>query len=104
MPWEILRTEKVPKESDRPVTFVSNSGSIPGYYSRITLMPEYCIGLTVLVGGETGLLSEIQELLTTKLIREADPILWRELAEIYDGTYVSLDDTLNHLSLSRVRL
>lgn len=95
MPWEILRTEKVLKDSNRPVTFVSKSGGMPGYYSQITLMPEYGLGLTILVGGETGLLSEIQELVTTQLIREADPVLWRELSGIYDGTYVAVDDMLD---------
>lgn len=95
MPWEILRTEKVLKERQRPVTFVTKSGGMPGYYSRITLMPEYGLGLTILVGGETQLLSEIQELITTRLIRESDPILWSELSNAYDGTYLAVSDTLN---------
>lgn len=95
MPWEILRTEKVLKEKQKPVTFVTKSGGMPGYYSRITLMPEYGLGLTILVGGETELLSEIQELVSTKLLREADPILWYELSKEYDGTYVAVDESLN---------
>lgn len=95
MPWEILRTEKVLDERQRPVTFVTKSGGMPGYYSRITLMPEYGLGLTILVGGETQLLSEIQELITTRLIRESDPILWSELADAYDGTYSAEHNSLN---------
>lgn len=94
MPWEILRTEKVLKERQRPVTFVSKSGGMPGYYSRVTFMPEYGLGLTILVGGETGLLSELLELITTRLIREADPILWGELSGLYDGTYEAVEDGL----------
>ncbi|SMY27390.1 unnamed protein product [Zymoseptoria tritici ST99CH_1A5] len=95
MPWEILRTEKVLEARQRPVTFVTKSGGMPGYYSRITLMPEYGLGLTILVGGETELLSELQELITTRLIREGDPILWSELADAYDGRYLAKDSSLN---------
>jgi CubicO group peptidase (beta-lactamase class C family) len=95
MPWEILRTEKVLSESKRPVTFVSKSGGIPGYYSKITLMPEYGLGLTILVGGEKSLLDEILEIVTVNLIREAEEVLWGELADMFDGTYVTTKPCLN---------
>lgn len=47
MPWEIFRTDRMLRDSRRPVTFVTKSGGLDGYYSQILLMPEYGLGLTI---------------------------------------------------------
>ncbi|KAK5124975.1 hypothetical protein LTR85_001165 [Meristemomyces frigidus] len=96
MPWEIFRTDKIlGKGNKRPVTFVTKAGGVPDYFSRITLMPEYGLGLTIFIGGANSLLNEIQEIVTVELIRAAEIIIWRDIEATYTGTYTSTNPTLN---------
>ncbi|TKA72252.1 hypothetical protein B0A55_06816 [Friedmanniomyces simplex] len=91
MPWETFRTDKILKQSNRPVTFVTKSGGVPDYFSRITLMPEYGFGLTIIIGGESSLLDKIQEAVTVPLIRAAEDSIWEDMDAIYTGTYNTPD-------------
>lgn len=97
MPWEIFRTDATLKESQRPVTFVTKGGGLPGYATLITVMPEYGLGLTVLVGCMDGhaLLSSVQEIVTVSLIQAAEEQIWENIDAKYSGTYVAVDSGLN---------
>ena len=95
MPFEIFRTGSILQDSQRPVTFVTKSGGLPGYVSRISIMLEYGLGLTVLVGGESDLLSEIQEVVTVTLVQAAEKSIWREVDNKYTGFYVAANSSLN---------
>jgi hypothetical protein len=95
MPWEILRTEKILKHTLRPVTFVTKAGGVPSYYSRISLMPEYGLGLTILTAGTDSLLGKVQEAVTVPLIQAAETLIWDSVNETYAGTYVAIDHDLN---------
>ena len=95
MPFEIFRTDRVLRDSRRPVTFVTKSGGLLGYTSRVHILPEYGLGITVLVGGDAGLLSEIQEIVTVGLVRAAEEVVWKDIGRVYDGLYTSTDSSLN---------
>lgn len=99
MPWEIFRTEKMLKPelgfSGRPVTFVTKSGGVPDYFSRILVMPEYGLGLVVLVGGENSLLEKVVEAVTVPLVRRAEGMMWKFLQRTRAGEYKAVDGKLN---------
>jgi hypothetical protein len=95
MPWEIFRTDEILEDSRRPVTFVSKSGGLPGYTSIIYLLPEYDIGITILVaGGEAPLLSKLSVIVTVEIIRAAENVALKQL-ERYSGTYEATKPALN---------
>ncbi|KAF2485669.1 putative FLP FmtA-like protein, betalactamase [Neohortaea acidophila] len=95
MPFEIFRTDKLLEDSARPVTFVTKGGGLPAYSSKVIVMPEYGLGLTVLVGGEADLLDEIIEIVTVDLLRAVEKIIWKEVEEVYSGVYTAIDPSLN---------
>ncbi len=87
MPWEIFRTDKMLPNTKRPVTFVTKSGGLPGYFSIIILVPDYDLGVTILVGGNSRLLGKLRELVTVPLIRAAEDLAFQQMHEKYSGTY-----------------
>ena len=95
MPFEIFRTDKILKESRRPVTFVTKAGGLQAYYSRITMMPEYGLGLTLLIGGDDDLLGKIQEIVTVALVQEAEDVAWAHMENTFTGLYTAIDSALN---------
>lgn len=95
MPWEIFRTERVLKESTRPVTFVTKSGSLPGYYSRISILPEYGLGVTILVTARQKLVEQLQEIVTVGLAHAAEKAIWDNVEKSHAGSYVAVDSHLN---------
>jgi len=95
MPWEIFRTDRILKGSSRPVTFVTKSGGVPSYFSRISLMPEYGLGLTILTAGDGSLLEKLQELVTVEIIRAAEDVIWKDVDRTYSGKYISTNSSLN---------
>lgn len=98
MPFEIFRIDEALKDSRRPVTFVTKSGGLPGYFSLMTVMPEYGLGLTVLVGcpnNNSKLLNEIQEIVSINLVQTAEELIWQEIDEKYSGQYKATDSNLN---------
>ena len=95
MPWEILRSDSVLKHSRRPVSIVGKSGGLPGYFSQIFLLPEYDLGVTILVAGNFTLLAQLQEIVLTGLIQAAEAAVWDNLATIYDGNLIATNSSLN---------
>lgn len=95
MPFEIFRTDRLLKDSKRPVTFVMKSGSVPAYFSRMSVMPEYGLSLVILIGGNNRLLDEIQNVVTVELIRAAEDVIWHDVEAKYTGTYTAIDHSLN---------
>ena len=95
MPWEILRSDSVLEHSKRPVTIVSKSGGLPGYVSYIFLLPEYNLGVTVLVAGNITLLDRLQDIVLTGLIRAAEASVWDHIGNVYDGDFVATNSSLN---------
>lgn len=98
MPWEIFRSDKVFEDSPRPVTFATKGGGLPGYVSKITLLHEYNLGVTILVGFQDyggELLEKLQDTVTIGLARAAEAVVWDKIEQTYAGTYTPLDRSLN---------
>jgi hypothetical protein len=87
MPWEIFRTDTILDHTKRPVTFVTKSGGLPSYFSIIIVLPEYDLGVTILVAGQAALLVELRETVTVLLVRAAEAVAQKSLATKYAGSY-----------------
>ena len=95
MPWEIFQTDRILKGSQRTVRFITKGGGLPGYASIIMTVPEYDLGITILLAGKPDFFSKIQETVTIAIIRAAEELAIRQLKEHYVGTYASTDPSLN---------
>jgi CubicO group peptidase (beta-lactamase class C family) len=87
MPWEIYRTSDILPHTNRPVTFVTKSGGLPGYTSIIMIVPDYDLGVTILVGGQGQLLSKLQKLVTIPLVEAIERVAFEQMGAAYGGTY-----------------
>ncbi|KJY00709.1 beta-lactamase family protein [Zymoseptoria brevis] len=95
MPFEIFRSDRVIEESRRPITFVTKSGGLPGYFTRIIILEEFNLGITILVGGNPKLLDEINELVTVSVVQAAEAAVWSSLAESHTGSFAAVETSLN---------
>jgi hypothetical protein len=95
MPWEIFQTDRILKESKRTVRFITKSGGLPGYTSIIATVPEFDLGFTILVAGESDIFPKILDAIGANIVRAAEEVAIRQLQERYVGTYTSTNQTLN---------
>ncbi|CAK3956300.1 Hypothetical predicted protein [Lecanosticta acicola] len=96
LPFEIFRTDTLLRPSTRrPVTFATKSGGLPGYYSLISLLDEYALGFTILVGGDAPLVPRIQSLLAELLVPAAEQVIWNSIDKTYTGHYRPVSPSLN---------
>lgn len=95
MPWEVYRSANILHESKRPVTLVTKAGGVPGYFSIIAAIPEYNLGITILVAGAHELLTNLIELVTKEIVRAAESAVWSSIKGKYTGTFVSMQAGLN---------
>jgi hypothetical protein len=95
MPWEIFRSDKILENTRRPVTFYTKSGGLPGYYSLITLLPEYNMGVTFLVGGDHKILGNLRDLLLPALVKATESAIWQYVADQYASKMVATEPSLN---------
>jgi hypothetical protein len=95
MPWEIFQTDRILKNSSRTVRFVTKAGGLPGYTSVIMTVPEYDLGITILVAGPGTFIEKLREIVTVATVRAAESLAIRQLASRYAGTYSSTDPDLN---------
>ena len=87
MPWEIFRTDSLLPNSDRNIDLFIKAGGLSGYTSRIILIPEYNLGVTVLVAGDGKALGWLEEVLLKKLIPGVDSMAKYQTRETYADTY-----------------
>jgi hypothetical protein len=95
MPWEMFQTDRILGDSKRTVRFITKGGGLPGYFSLIAMVPEYGLGITILVAGKVDMLIKIQDAVVATIVRAAEAIAIRQLQERYAGTYASTNHTLN---------
>ncbi|KAH7393075.1 beta-lactamase/transpeptidase-like protein [Pyrenochaeta sp. MPI-SDFR-AT-0127] len=95
MPWEIFQTDRILKDSKRTVRLITKGGGLPGYTSIIILIPEYDLGVTILLAGKPDFFPKIQEIVTVALVRAAEKLAIRQLEEHYAGTYSTTSSSLN---------
>lgn len=95
MPWEIFHTDRILKDSGRTVRFISKSGGLPGYTSFIIMVPDFDLGITILVAGKPEIIRKMIDAVGTTIVRAAEEVTKRQLQERYVGTYESTNATLN---------
>ncbi|KAL1795459.1 hypothetical protein ACET3X_005683 [Alternaria dauci] len=100
MPWEIFTTDRILKDSSRTVRVVTKGGGLPGYTSIIMAVPEYNLGITILVAGPRKIFAKTQSIVLTTIVQAAEQVAIRQLGDRYAGTYSATDPELN----STVRL
>lgn len=77
------------------MTFVTKGGGLPAYFSIIMALPEYDLGVTILVGGESDLLDELKNAVTVPLVQMAEVVGHQELQRTYAGNFSSLNGPAN---------
>ncbi|KAF1961414.1 beta-lactamase/transpeptidase-like protein [Byssothecium circinans] len=95
MPWEIFQTDRILSSSDRTVRFITKGGGLPGYSSIIILVPEYDLGITLLLAGPPKFFAKMLETVTVEMIRAAEELAILQLEQLYAGSFISPDPELN---------
>jgi len=95
MPWEIYQTDRIFEQSKRTVRFVTKSGGLPGYTSIIITVPEYDLGITILVAGPNAILSKIMDIVPVKIVQTAEKLAIQQMRNRYEGTYSASDPEVN---------
>lgn len=75
--------------------FTTKGGALPGYYTKILILEEYGLGLSILVGGNSELQNELTEIVSVELVRGAEEAIWKTLAQTHTGSYVATNSSLN---------
>jgi hypothetical protein len=58
-------------------------------------VPEYDLGITILIAGNFDLMTKAMEIVTVAAVRAAEEVAIHQLEELYAGTYVSSNPDLN---------
>lgn len=95
MPWEIFRTQGLLSDSDRIQTIITKAGGVRGYSSHLILIPEYDVGVVVLVAGDGHALSWLREEILTALTPVLEGIARQQTTNRLSGTYVSSNAQIN---------
>lgn len=95
MPWEIFRSSDLRPGSNRIQTIITKAGGLRGYTSQLLLMPEYNLGIVVLVAGDGNALAWLREKLLKAFVPAVDGIARQQTAERFSGTYISADKHIN---------
>jgi hypothetical protein len=95
MPWEIFQTDRILGDSKRTVRFITKSGGLPGYTSLIATVPEYDLGVTILVAGPNAILPKIVDIVATTIVQTAEKLAIQQMHDRYAGTYSASDHELN---------
>ncbi|KAL8958681.1 MAG: hypothetical protein Q9193_004309 [Seirophora villosa] len=95
MPWEIFRSSDLLPDSNRIQTIMTKAGGLRGYTSQLLLIPEYNLGIVVLVAGDGHALAWLREELLKAVVPAVDGIARQQTAERFSGTYISADKHIN---------
>jgi hypothetical protein len=88
MPWEILRSTKLTPDG-RAVDIITKGGLLEGYYSSILMIPEFGIGVTILVAGDYPALVDLREKIIATLIPAVEKLVRDEIRKQYAGTWAN---------------
>jgi hypothetical protein len=95
MPWEIFQSDRVLSDSQRAVRFITKGGGLPSYTSQIILIPQYNIGITLLLAGPGDFFDTLRETVSIGMARAAEQIAISALEQSYAGRYIASDPKLN---------
>ncbi|MCJ1379774.1 hypothetical protein MMC17_002877 [Xylographa soralifera] len=103
MPWEILRSTKLTTDG-RGVDVITKGGGLWGYSSLIVLLPEFGLGLTILVAGDHRALAELTVRLTGAIVPAIEGFARIEARRAFAGSYevVSGENGLRSINSSLV--
>lgn len=99
MPWEILRTSELTPDG-RPIDIITKGGSLGGYYSSIVLIPEFGLGLTILVAGAQAAQFDLRERVISLLVPEIDKLVRAKAQITHAGFYGTWNDRSGPLNKS----
>jgi hypothetical protein len=91
MPWEILRTTKLTPDR-RGIDIITKGGALTQYYATIIAVPEYGLGFTFLIAGDSPALVDLREKFIATLIPAVELLVREEARNVYAGTWVSGKD------------
>jgi hypothetical protein len=92
-PWEIYRLQ-LPSTS-RVIDLYTKNGGIGVYSSEIVLVPEWDIGISILVAGSGSTLSRIFQMIAEVMGPALEAAARKQADAAYSGHYVSSDPKLN---------
>lgn len=92
MPWEIYRPVVPHVNYGLPISFYSKGGDLPGYNSVINVIPEYGIGVVVLLSGSSNTPQTLQaqlfmDVILKHLLPSIEAIQKDEAKDIFAGRY-----------------
>ncbi|KAL8724490.1 MAG: hypothetical protein Q9166_007924 [cf. Caloplaca sp. 2 TL-2023] len=95
MPWEIFRTSDMLLDSDRIQTIITKAGGLRGYQSQLLMIPEYNVGLVVLVAAGSDALAWLRAEILKRLIPVIEDIARTQTTDRLSGTYTATDIAIN---------
>lgn len=94
MPWEIFQSDRV-LNSRRTIRFVTKGGGLPSYTSLIITIPQYDLGISLLLAGPPDFFSTLLETVSIAVVRAAEEDAIGQLEQGYAGRYIAADPKLN---------
>lgn len=95
MPWEIFQSDRVLPNSKRTIRFITKGGALPGYFSLIIFVPQYDLGITLLIGGSPDIFDTLLETVSIGVVRAAEEVSITQLQQGYAGRYIAANPNLN---------
>ncbi|KIN07557.1 hypothetical protein OIDMADRAFT_22431 [Oidiodendron maius Zn] len=89
MPWEMFRTTKL-TSGGRAIDIITKGGDLTGYASLIAMIPEFGVGITILVAGNPQAQYDLRERLIANLVPAIEELLRCKVRARYEGSYISL--------------
>jgi len=99
MPWEMLRTTKLTPDG-RGIDIITKEGALTQYHTIIILIPEFGLGITILVAGKYEALSALRESVIAMLIPAAEKLIRDEVRKVHSGLYAASDNWLESPNLN----
>ena len=87
----MFRTTRLTPDG-RAIDFVTKGGDVTAYTSLIAMIPEFGLGLSILVAGDDTAKADITERLIRKLVPAIEELLRNEVRATYAGTYLGWND------------
>ncbi|MCJ1387510.1 hypothetical protein MMC18_000353 [Xylographa bjoerkii] len=97
MPWEILRTTKLTSDR-RAIDIITKGGGMASYFSNIVLIPEFDIGITVLVAGDYKAKKDLTERIIAGVVPMIEDIARNDVRQELAGFYGQHDHEFGPLN------
>lgn len=100
-PWEIYRAV-TSAENNRVIDIYTKGGNLPGYGSSLSLIPDFDVGIAVMMAGESGstIGSQILGVITGALLPALDEAARVQADAAFAGTYTASDGLNSTVTLS----